>query len=62
MLKQQIKITVRRAGKNPISMGEFKKLPETKRLASKWFGGIEKLTVTVPKGSIELLEIKEVTN
>ena len=59
MIKQQIKITVRRPGQEPISIAEFKRLSLIKRLALKWFGGVEKLVVIVPEKSVQSVEIRE---
>ena len=48
MIKHQMRITVRRPGKKPISIAEFKKLTWMRRLALKWFGGVERVMVIVP--------------
>ena len=62
MIKRQIKITVRRPGEEPISIAEFKKVSLIKRLALKWFGGVEKLVVIVPEKSVQSVEIREEKN
>lgn len=62
MIKHQMKITVRRPGQEPISIAEFKKLSLMKRLALKWFGGVEKLMVIVPEKSVQSVEIREEEN
>ncbi len=59
MIKHQMKITVRRPGEKPISIAEFKKVSLIKRLALKWFGGVEKLVVIVPEKSVQSVEIRE---
>ena len=59
MIKHQMRITVRRPGEKPISIAEFKKVSIIKRLALKWFGGVEKLVVIVPEKSIQSVEIRE---
>ncbi len=59
MIKHQMKITVRRPGEKPISIAEFKKVSLIKRLALKWFGGVEKVMVIVPEKSVQSIEIKE---
>ena len=59
MIKHQMRITVRRPGQEPISIAEFKKLSLIKRLALKWFGGVEKLVVIVPEKSVQSVEIRE---
>lgn len=59
MLKHQMRITVRRPGEKPISIAEFKKISLLKRLAFKWFGGVEKLVVIVPEKSVQTVEIRE---
>ena len=59
MIKQQIKITVRRPGQEPISIAEFKKVSLLKRLALKWFGGVERVVVIVPEKSVQSVEIRE---
>ena len=62
MIKHQMRITVRRPGEKPISIAEFKKLTWMRRLALKWFGGVEKLVVIVPEKSVQSVEIKEEEN
>lgn len=62
MIKHQMRITVRRPGQEPISIAEFKKLSLMKRLALKWFGGVEKLMVIVPEKSVQSVEIREEEN
>lgn len=59
MIKHQMKITVRQPGEKPISIAEFRKVSLIKRLALKWFGGVEKVMVIVPKKSVQSIEIKE---
>ena len=59
MIKHQMKITVRQPGEKPISIAEFKKVSLIKRLALKWFGGVEKVMVIVPEKSVQSVEIKE---
>ena len=59
MIKHQMKITVRRPGEKPISIAEFKKVSLIKRLALKWFGGVERVMVIVPEKSVQSVEIKE---
>lgn len=59
MIKHQIRITVRQPGEKPISIAEFKKVSLIKRLALKWFGGVEKLVVIVPEKSVQTVEIRE---
>ena len=59
MIKHQMRITVRQPGEKPISIAEFKKLSLMKRLALKWFGGVEKLMVIVPEKSVQSVEIRE---
>ncbi len=59
MIKHQMKITVRQPGEKPISIAEFKKVSLIKRLALKWFGGVEKLVVIVPEKSVQSVEIRE---
>lgn len=54
-----MRITVRQPGEKPISIAEFKKVSLIKRLALKWFGGVEKLVVIVPEKSVQSIEIKE---
>ena len=62
MIKHQMRITVRRPGEEPISITEFNKLTWMKKLALKWFGGVEKLVVIVPEKSVKSVEIKEEEN
>ena len=59
MIKHQMKITVRQPGEKPISIAEFKKVSLIKRLALKWFGGVEKLVVIVPEKSVQSVEMRE---
>lgn len=59
MIKHQMRITVRQPGEKPISIAEFRKVSPIKRLALKWFGGVEKLVVIVPEKSVQSIEIKE---
>ena len=59
MIKHQMKITVRQPGEKPISIAEFRKLSLIKRLALKWFGGVERVMVIVPEKSVQTVEIKE---
>ncbi len=59
MIKHQMKITVRQPGEKPISIAEFKKLTWMKKLALKWFGGVEKVMVIVPEKSVQVIEIRE---
>lgn len=59
MIKHQMKITVRQPGEKPISIAEFKKVSLIKRLALKWFGGVEKVMVIVPEKSVQSVEIRE---
>ena len=54
-----MKITVRRPGQKPISIAKFRKLSLIKRLALKWFGGVERVMVIVPEKSVQTVEIKE---
>ena len=54
-----MKITVRQPGEKPISIAEFKKVSLIKRLALKWFGGVEKVMVIVPEKSVQSVEIRE---
>lgn len=54
-----MRITVRQPGEKPISIAEFKKVSLIKRLALKWFGGVEKLVVIVPEKSVQSVEIRE---
>ena len=62
MIKHQMRITVRQPGEKPISIAEFKKVSLIKRLALKWFGGVEKLVVIVPEKSVQTVEIREEEN
>ena len=62
MIKHQMRITVRRPGEKPISIAEFNKLTWMKKLALKWFGGVEKLVVIVPEKSVQTVEIREETS
>lgn len=62
MIKHQMRITVRRPGEKPISIAQFKKVSLIKRLALKWFGGVEKLMVIVPEKSVQSVEIREEKN
>lgn len=57
-----MRITVRQPGKKPISIAEFKKVSLIKRLALKWFGGVEKVMVIVPEKSVQSVEIREEEN
>ena len=59
MIKHQMKITVRRPGEKPISIAEFKKVSLIKRLALKWFGGVERVMVIVPEKCVQSVEIRE---
>ena len=59
MIKHQMRITVRRPGEKPISIAEFKKVSIIKRLALKWFGGVERVMVIVPEKSVQSVEIRE---
>ena len=59
MIKHQMRITVRRPGQEPISIAEFDKLTWMKKLALKWFGGVEKVMVIVPEKSVQSVEIRE---
>ncbi len=59
MIKHQMRITVRQPGEKPISIAEFKKVSLIKRLALKWFGGVEKVMVIVPEKSVQSVEIRE---
>ena len=54
-----MRITVRQPGEKPISIAEFKKVSLIKRLALKWFGGVEKVMVIVPEKSVQSVEISE---
>ena len=62
MIKHQMRITVRQPGEKPISIAEFKKVSLIKRLALKWFGGVEKLVVIVSEKSVQSVEIREENN
>lgn len=62
MIKHQMRITVRRPGQEPISIAEFDKLTWMKKLALKWFGGVEKVMVIVPEKSVQSVEIREEKN
>ena len=62
MIKHQMRITVRRPGEKPINIAEFNKLTWMKKLALKWFGGVEKVMVIVPEKSVKSVEIKEEEN
>lgn len=62
MIKHQMRITVRRPGEEPISIAEFNKLTWMKKLALKWFGGVEKVMVIVPEKSVKSVEIREEKN
>lgn len=62
MIKHQMRITVRQPGEKPISIAEFRKVSLIKRLALKWFGGVEKVMVIVPEKSVKSVEIKEEEN
>lgn len=59
MIKHQMRITVRQPGEKPISIAEFRKVSLIKRLALKWFGGVEKVMVIVPEKSVQAIEIRE---
>ena len=59
MIKHQMRITVRQPGEKPISIAEFKKVSLIKRLALKWFGGVERVVVIVPEKSVQSVEIRE---
>ena len=59
MIKHQMRITVRQPGEKPISIAEFKKVSLIKRLALKWFGGVERVMVIVPEKSVQSVEIRE---
>ena len=59
MIKHRMKITVRRPGEKPISIAEFDRLTWIKKLALKWFGGVEKVMVIVPEKSVQSVEIRE---
>lgn len=59
MIKHQMKITVRRPGEKPISIAEFDRLTWIKKLALKWFGGVEKVMVIIPEKSVQSVEIRE---
>lgn len=60
-MKRQIRITVSKPGEKPINIAEFKKLSWIEKLASRWFGKIQKVMVLVPEESVQSVEIKEVT-
>ena len=62
MIKHQMRITVRQPGKKPINIAEFKKVSLIKRLALKWFGGVERVVVIVPEKSVQSVEIREEKN
>ncbi len=62
MIKHQMRITVRQPGEKPISIAEFDKLTWMKKLALKWFGGVEKVMVIVPEKSVQSVEIREEKN
>ena len=62
MIKHQMRITVRQPGEKPISIAEFSKLTWMKKLALKWFGGVEKVMGIVPEKSVKPVEIKEEEN
>lgn len=62
MIKHRMRITVRQPGEKPISIAEFKKVSLIKRLALKWFGGVEKVMVIVPEKSVQSVEIREEEN
>lgn len=59
MIKHRMRITVRQPGEKPISIAEFKKVSLIKRLALKWFGGVERVMVIVPEKSVQSVEIRE---
>ena len=59
MIKHQMRITVRQPGEKPISIAEFDRLTWIKKLALKWFGGVEKVMVIVPEKSVQAIEIRE---
>ena len=59
MIKHQMRITGRQPGEKPISIAEFRKVSLIKRLALKWFGGVEKVMVIVPEKSVQSVEIRE---
>ena len=59
MIKHQMRITVRQPGEKPISIAEFRKVSLIKRLALKWFGGVERVMVIVPEKSVQSVEIRE---
>ena len=62
MIKHQMRITVRQPGEKPISIAEFDRLTWIKKLALKWFGGVERVMVIVPEKSVQTVEIKEEEN
>ena len=62
MIKHQMRITVRQPAEKPISIAEFDRLTWIKKLALKWFGGVERLMVIVPEKSVQTVEIKEEEN
>ena len=62
MINHQMRITVRQPGEKPISIAEFNKLTWMKKLALKWFGGVEKVMVIVPEKSVQSVEIREEKN
>ena len=59
MVENKIKITIRHRGGKPISVSEFDNLTWIKKLAIKWYGGVERLTVIVPDKDVKTLEIRE---
>ena len=59
MVEHKIKITIRHRGGKPMSMAEFDNLTWIKKLAIKWYGGVERLTVIVPDKNVKTLEIRE---
>lgn len=59
-MKHQMQITVARRNKEPISIAKFGKLPLMERLATKWFGKVQRVMVIVPEDSVQTIEIKEV--
>lgn len=60
MYKHRLKITVRKEGKQPISIAEFKKLSWIEKLSSRWFGHAKKMMLLIPEDRVQSLEIKEV--
>ena len=42
-----------------MSVSEFDNLTWIKKLAIKWYGGVERLTVIVPDKNVKTLEIRE---